>query len=438
MTPSDLPDIFEYLRDCTERHGRPLSRHSEEFQQEIDETVAQLTYEDLERLLELRDEIVDLEDEGPILDWCDEALFRAHQGEADAAAYVQFLMYLLRELELRQVAPFEEQLLDSPEDHPPEPIDPATVPEELWEFVPIIERWRLPETQGRRLKWSREIRENEQAMNELRRIAQWSDEKQEAWEQWVDDVGGDSGACAEFCEMRMALYELGLKAEHYKRDWNTYWIRQLKHRRAIERAGAAQSLADRGELAASAIPVLEEATKDPDEEVRLCAHYALAVLEGSPQHQRAIQNLQEQGLEEAEDALEKLDAPEQRRNLQGLCSACILGDLENVERLAREMDVNDTNQHGIRPLELAIGNDHYPVVEILLANGAEVNQPDLHGNYPLHDAVVRPDNERIIELLLANGADPRRRTTEGLTAAQLAHQVGLEEYVTLLREAARE
>jgi len=96
--------------------------------------------------------------------------------------------------------------------------------------------------------------------------------------------------------------------------------------------------------------------------------------------------------------------------------------------LASGAKVDQPEANGVRPLLLAIMNDHAETARFLIEHGANVNADDWYGRAPLWAAVdvrnVELDGElntqfadragslEIIKLLLARGADPNARTRE--------------------------
>ena len=65
------------------------------------------------------------------------------------------------------------------------------------------------------------------------------------------------------------------------------------------------------------------------------------------------------------------------------------------------------------------------VAELLLANGAPVDDEDVDGNTPLWCATLRTRGEgAIVQLLLGHGADPDHANHDGRTPLQLAKALG--------------
>ena len=76
------------------------------------------------------------------------------------------------------------------------------------------------------------------------------------------------------------------------------------------------------------------------------------------------------------------------------------------------------------PLDLAIGNEHKEMVELLIANGAELDGGESGRPIPLMAAIMKKDigrkNIEIVELLVNNGANLNAEMTVGRTPLRLA------------------
>ena len=115
-------------------------------------------------------------------------------------------------------------------------------------------------------------------------------------------------------------------------------------------------------------------------------------------------------------------------------SAASKGNIEAVKQhLAAGTDVNakEDGKYGT-PLHRAADAGHKKVVELLLANGANVNARISMGT-PLHEAVTGGHKD-IAELLIANGADVNAKTNAGMTPLSLANVFDRTEIADLLRK----
>jgi len=93
-------------------------------------------------------------------------------------------------------------------------------------------------------------------------------------------------------------------------------------------------------------------------------------------------------------------------------------------------------KQGFTPLYWASEHGHKNVVELLIAEGADVNAVN-GGRFmeqtALHIAVSYGHDD-IVEILLANGADVNARTYSGKTALEMAAKKGHVKIAELLRE----
>jgi len=128
-------------------------------------------------------------------------------------------------------------------------------------------------------------------------------------------------------------------------------------------------------------------------------------------------------------------------NIELRCTACggaVLGHAasgghkEIVELLiAESADVNAKSDDGRTPLHFAATSGHKEIVELLISKGANVNEEDVSGNTPLHDAAEEGHKE-IAELFIAKGANVNAKTRFGTTPLHGATYQGHKEIVELL------
>jgi len=96
-----------------------------------------------------------------------------------------------------------------------------------------------------------------------------------------------------------------------------------------------------------------------------------------------------------------------------ICGAAADGDVKKVEAyLKANPTAVHERDHEYTPLHWAALHNRLEVVNLLLANGADVNASPDTGHTPLHAGY---SNARIVRALLANQANPNAKTKEGKT-----------------------
>lgn len=128
-----------------------------------------------------------------------------------------------------------------------------------------------------------------------------------------------------------------------------------------------------------------------------------------------------------EELLGKDSAAQYRRTRpEPIHEAVALGDLEEVKRLIAQGTSVDASLNGRTALQAAASDGQVGVVELLLADGADVNARDTSGATPLHEAAAE-GHTAIAEMLIANGADVSAKDEDGNTplhkAASSLHKV---------------
>jgi ankyrin repeat protein/beta-lactamase regulating signal transducer with metallopeptidase domain len=95
--------------------------------------------------------------------------------------------------------------------------------------------------------------------------------------------------------------------------------------------------------------------------------------------------------------------------------------------LANKADVNEKDEDGRTPLHAVTRKD---VAQLLLAKGADVNAKDENGRTPLHNEAGW--HKDVVQLLLAKGADVNAKASNGDTPLRDAAGFGLNDIVELL------
>jgi hypothetical protein len=108
-----------------------------------------------------------------------------------------------------------------------------------------------------------------------------------------------------------------------------------------------------------------------------------------------------------------------------LHDAAYAGDTAMVRQLLkRGANIEEKNENGMQPLQLAAIMGHNETVELLLDHGANINaRRNPAGETPLTQAVEGGQPETV-KLLLCRGADPDLVTRDGMTALKFARVWG--------------
>lgn len=111
------------------------------------------------------------------------------------------------------------------------------------------------------------------------------------------------------------------------------------------------------------------------------------------------------------------------------------GDLEKIKALLKDnpdlVSSKDTNNIGATPLYVAATFGHKDVMELLLANKADVNAGADHGVTPLHLAAMM-NHLDVAELLVASNANVNAKADNGVTPLHMAAAAGSKGIVELL------
>ncbi|WP_419420461.1 ankyrin repeat domain-containing protein [Legionella sp. D16C41] len=98
--------------------------------------------------------------------------------------------------------------------------------------------------------------------------------------------------------------------------------------------------------------------------------------------------------------------------------------------LAKDIDINVSNEKNVTPLFWAIENGHVNIVQMLLNKGANPNIAFQGSVTPLHWAAIKGHVD-IVQMLLDNGADPTVATPKGATPLHFAAEAGHDEIVKM-------
>jgi ankyrin repeat protein len=115
--------------------------------------------------------------------------------------------------------------------------------------------------------------------------------------------------------------------------------------------------------------------------------------------------------------------------------ALISNDRPAIVRMLDEEPglVNQRDDKGRTPIDLAVSRSSPEVVELLIQRGADINKRDeVYGSTPLRQVVAR-DRKEIAEVLLRHGVDIAMKNNAGETAYELAVGLGRTEIAEMLQ-----
>jgi ankyrin repeat protein len=117
-----------------------------------------------------------------------------------------------------------------------------------------------------------------------------------------------------------------------------------------------------------------------------------------------------------------------------LALACYFGQYEAARYLIfKGADVNQPldGNSGIRPIHLAVAQDHVDIVRMLIEHNVQINIQHHTGISPLHYA-AKHGNPDMLVLLLEDGADVNISMEDGSLPADLAREHGYDEIADIL------
>jgi len=106
---------------------------------------------------------------------------------------------------------------------------------------------------------------------------------------------------------------------------------------------------------------------------------------------------------------------------EDLFDAANAGNIQQINKLLSQgLDINISNDQRETALHMAAARGHYEAVMFLVRNGAYVNAPTVKNWIPLHHA-VRFRHPNITNFLIQRGSSAQARTSDGLTAIDMAN-----------------
>jgi uncharacterized protein len=117
-----------------------------------------------------------------------------------------------------------------------------------------------------------------------------------------------------------------------------------------------------------------------------------------------------------------------------LALACYFGHLEEARLLldhGADPNVISTNEMAVMPIHSALGGGHKEIVALLVARGAEVDEPSGADWTPLHYVAESGDLETA-RLLVDNGARSGYTRNDGKTALEVAEERGFADLAAVI------
>ena len=128
-------------------------------------------------------------------------------------------------------------------------------------------------------------------------------------------------------------------------------------------------------------------------------------------------------------------SPASAQDIQEIHKAAGSGDMAKVKLLLKSNPelVKAVDNHSATPLHHAVNDHQKAVVEVLLANKADINVQDDAGRTPLFRAVSREAAD-MVEFLVAHKADVNIKSKAGTTPLKVALLMNQTDVAKLLRK----
>lgn len=156
-------------------------------------------------------------------------------------------------------------------------------------------------------------------------------------------------------------------------------------------------------------------------EMRLLEWYAQEQAAQGVQQQQYIEQGQNQSQNVSLNQPYQQAPAEAAPERQDLFDAANAGNIQQISKLLSQgLDINVSNVQRETALHMAAARGHYETVMFLVKNGAYVNAPTVKNWIPLHHA-VRFRHPNIANFLIQRGSSAQARTSDGLTAIDMAN-----------------
>jgi len=117
-----------------------------------------------------------------------------------------------------------------------------------------------------------------------------------------------------------------------------------------------------------------------------------------------------------------------------LFAAASYGNVNLIARLLQQgVNVNIANSERETALHMVAANGHYPAVIYLINHGANIHSRTIKNWLPIHHA-TRFRKANIANYLMQKGSSPYARTSDGLSAIDMARTMGNQQLLGLFGE----
>ena len=125
-------------------------------------------------------------------------------------------------------------------------------------------------------------------------------------------------------------------------------------------------------------------------------------------------------------------APAAAPEADDLFAAAKAGNVNQLRiLLSQGLDINISNRERETSLHMAAARGHYSAVIFLVNKGAYVNAKTVKNWIPLHHA-VRSRHPNIVNFLISRGSSAQSRTSDGLTAIDMANNINDYQLLSIL------
>jgi cytohesin len=118
---------------------------------------------------------------------------------------------------------------------------------------------------------------------------------------------------------------------------------------------------------------------------------------------------------------------------EGTRPICLVQGEAIIVLIQNNADLNQRNNNGFSPISCALGREDLDAAEVMIKNGADINEQDGEGTTFLGES-VKKGNFDVVKFLVDNKADGTKADNQGRTPLHVAIQEGNRDIIKLLVE----